>query len=787
MNLLNLYLLACGLLIPAGMISAKKAISDSDIQNASILNIKNDSSRFSVGKGDFLLDGKPFHIKAAELHYPRIPKDYWEHRIEMSKALGMNTICLYTFWNAHEPEPGKWDFEGQNDLRTFIELCQKHDMKVILRPGPYVCAEWEMGGLPWWLLNYEDIRLREDDPRFMSHVENFQKRVAEEVGDLMIDNGGPIIMVQVENEYGSYGTDPGYVAKIRDILRKYFGEKTTMFQCDWASNFENNGLPDLIWTMNFGTGTDIDSQFNRLKTLRPDSPLMCSEYWSGWFDKWGADHETRNADEMIAGLSEMTDKNISFSLYMTHGGTNWGHWAGANSPGYSPDVTSYDYDAPINEQGRPTEKFHLLREAMQKRSATPLSPIPDPIPVMKIGEFSVDSVAPLFGNLPVAIKDSVIRSMEAYGQGFGSILYRTILPANDAGELTVTEPHDYAQIFINGNRIGVLDRRLNETKIELPAVERGDTLDILVEATGRINFGRAIKDFKGITEKVSFTPFSGNAPVELSDWKVYLLPDSRDFYCNTRFVSVADAVRGADHRYPRGIYKGSFNLESNDDTYLDMSGFGKGLVYVNGHGIGRFWEIGPQQTLYLPGAWLRKGHNDILVFDVLGPESLTLRGLDAPVLDKVKSPTAGAQEISKTILSDKKKIGNADLEVKNGWQSCRFVPSSTKEVFIEFGTPLDEQPVAVAEMYLLDKTGKRISREPWRIIGISSEKISGNHTGDKLYDLQESTYWSATDPEISSLIQLDLGSDQEISGIELLPRAESGAPGGPSSVTIYIP
>lgn len=186
MNLLNLYLLACGLLIPAGMISAKKAISDSDIQNASIRNIKNDSSRFSVGKGDFLLDGKPFHIKAAELHYPRIPKDYWEHRIEMSKALGMNTICLYTFWNAHEPEPGKWDFEGQNDLRTFIELCQKHDMKVILRPGPYVCAEWEMGGLPWWLLNYEDIRLREDDPRFMSHVENFQKRVAEEVGDLMI-------------------------------------------------------------------------------------------------------------------------------------------------------------------------------------------------------------------------------------------------------------------------------------------------------------------------------------------------------------------------------------------------------------------------------------------------------------------------------------------------------------------------------------------------------------------------------------------------------------------------
>lgn len=311
-------------------------------------NVSQDThGKFEAGKGTFLLNGKPFVVKAAELHYPRIPQEYWEHRIKMSKALGMNTICLYTFWNAHEPKENQFDFTGQNNLREFIRLCQKNDMKVILRPGPYVCAEWEMGGLPWWLLKKKDIRLRENDPYFLERVDKFQKAVAAQVADLTIADGGPIIMVQVENEYGSYGEDKKYVSNIRDMLRKNFGDNVTLFQCDWSSNFEKNGLDDLIWTMNFGTGANIDDQFRRLKELRPESPLMCSEFWSGWFDKWGANHETRPAADMIAGIDEMLSKNISFSLYMTHGGTNWGHWAGANSPGYAPDVTSYDYDAQI--------------------------------------------------------------------------------------------------------------------------------------------------------------------------------------------------------------------------------------------------------------------------------------------------------------------------------------------------------------------------------------------------------------------------------------------------------
>jgi len=235
---------------------------------------------FVAGDKTFLLNGKPFVIKAAELHYPRIPRPYWEHRIRMCKALGMNTICLYVFWNIHEQQEGKFNFTGNNDVAAFCRLAQKHGLYVIVRPGPYVCAEWEMGGLPWWLLKKKDIRLRERDPYFMERVKVFEQQVGNQLAPLTIDKGGPIIMVQVENEYGSYGVDKEYVSQIRDIVRSSGFDKVALFQCDWASNFEKNGLDDLIWTMNFGTGANIDEQFKRLGELRPQSPKMCSEFWS---------------------------------------------------------------------------------------------------------------------------------------------------------------------------------------------------------------------------------------------------------------------------------------------------------------------------------------------------------------------------------------------------------------------------------------------------------------------------------------------------------------------------
>ena len=382
---------------------------------------------FEAGKGAFLLNGEPYVVKAAELHYPRIPRPYWDQRIKQTKALGMNTVCLYVFWNAHEPRPDEFDFTGQNDLAEFVRLCQANGMNVILRPGPYVCAEWEMGGLPWWLLRKKDIRLRESDPYFLERVDIFQKKVAEQLKGLTAPEGGPIIMVQVENEYGSYGEDKPYVATIRDMLRKNFGSDVQMFQCDWSSNFTLNGLDDLIWTMNFGTGADIDQQFAKLKELRPDSPLICSEFWSGWFDKWGANHETRPAADMIAGIDEMLSKGISFSLYMTHGGTNWGHWAGANSPGFAPDVTSYDYDAPISEAGHYTPKYDALRQTLAKYAPGKLPKAPKEVPVMAVPEFSLTEVAPLMANLPEPVSSEEVLTMEDLDMGCGSVLYRTPL------------------------------------------------------------------------------------------------------------------------------------------------------------------------------------------------------------------------------------------------------------------------------------------------------------------------------------------------------------------------
>lgn len=459
---------------------------------------------FEVGNKTFLLNGKPFIVKAAEVHYPRIPRPYWEQRIKMCKSLGMNTLCLYVFWNIHEQEEGKFDFTGNNDVAEFIRLAQKNGMYVIVRPGPYVCAEWEMGGLPWWLLKKKDIRLREQDPYFMERYRIFAKKLGEQIGNLTIDKGGPIMMVQVENEYGSYGEDKPYITEIRDIIRQSGFDKVTLFQCDWSSNFTKNGLDDLVWTMNFGTGANIDNEFKKLGELRPDAPKMCSEFWSGWFDKWGGNHETRGSHEMVSGLKEMLDKGISFSLYMTHGGTSWGHWAGANSPGFSPDVTSYDYDAPINEAGQVTPKYTELRNMLAQYSDKKLPTVPKEYPVINIPKIEFTEVAPLFENLPEAHHTMDIKAMEEFNQGWGSILYRTHTPAVATQSiLTVTEAHDYAQVFVNGKLIGSIDRRNHEKTVLLPPLKEGDRLDILVEAMGRINFGRAIKDFKGITDRKS--------------------------------------------------------------------------------------------------------------------------------------------------------------------------------------------------------------------------------------------------------------------------------------------
>lgn len=742
---------------------------------------------FAVGEKTFLFDGQPYVIKAAELHYPRIPRPYWEHRIKMCKALGMNTICMYVFWNIHEQNPDEFDFTGNKDIAEFVRLCQKNDLNVILRPGPYVCAEWEMGGLPWWLLKKEDIRLRENDPYFVERVEKFQTAIANELADLTVDKGGPIIMIQVENEYGAYGQDKEYISNIRDILRRNFGNDILMFQCDWNSNFEKNGLDDLLWTLNFGTGANIQNQFATLVKRRPDSPLMCSEFWSGWFDKWGARHETRNPEEMISGIDEMLSKGISFSLYMTHGGTNWGHWAGANSPGYAPDVTSYDYDAPISESGLVTPKYHALRSVLAKYDQAILkTKIPKPIPTIKIREFELKEYAPLFENLPVPKSDRDIHSMEYYNQGFGSILYQTELPAVDEeSTLLIEEPHDYVQIFIDGDLIGKLDRRKGENSIRIPANSQPATLDLLVEATGRINFGRAINDYKGITNKVtlSYTKHGNEYTCNLKNWRVYLIPDSLEFYNNLSY-------RAIDNCGQPGVYRGSFNVDRIGDTFLDFSNWGKGLVYVNGHAIGRIWSIGPQQTLYLPGCWLKKGNNNIVILDIEGPEKCVVSGKQNPIIDHLQSPRTSSVHKTKLNLTDEKCLVSGKFSNGNGWKTISFDNSSKgRYLCLEILDTYDDISVAsIAEIYALDNRGNRISRENWKIDYVNSENlVTGNHSADKIFDLQESTYWeSASENDTPHYVVIDLGDEYELSGFQYLPRMEANAPGAIRNFRIFL-
>ena len=752
---------------------------------------------FTVGDKTFLLNGEPFIVKAAEVHYPRIPRPYWEHRIQMCKALGMNAVCIYIFWNIHEQQEGVFDFTGNNDVAEFCRLAQKNGMYVIVRPGPYVCAEWEMGGLPWWLLKKKDIRLRERDPYFMERVKIFEEKVGEQLKPLTIQNGGPIIMIQVENEYGSYGEDKPYVSEIRDCLRGIYGKELELFQCDWSSNFEKNGLDDLTWTMNFGTGANIDQQFRRLGELRPNAPKMCSEFWSGWFDKWGARHETRPAKDMVEGMDEMLSKGISFSLYMTHGGTSFGHWAGANSPGFAPDVTSYDYDAPINEYGQATPKFWELRKMMEKYNDGKKMPaVPKaPMPIITVPKFELKEFAPFNRNHHL-IPSVNPKTFEEMDLGWGMTYYVTALPEVPVQSTLTLEAHDYAQVFIDDVYIGKIDRVKNEKSLSLPPVKKGQKLAILVEAMGRINFGRAIKDFKGIVGDVVINAeadeYGNEAAWTLKKWT--MTPISDDYNkavkaFDANMIPLSDGF--AKRENGRGYYRGYFNLKKVGDTFLNFETWGKGQVYVNGHAMGRIWSIGPQQTLYVPGCWLKKGKNEIIVLDIVGPKEAVVWGQAEPELNKLQLEKSNKHNNigDKPDLNSATPVATGAFKAGNGWQTIKFDGQKKgRYLAIEcLSTQKDGDRVAIAELYLQGANGQRLSREPWTAKYANSEEENGNHTLDKVFDLQESTYWQTErGQQAPHLMVIDLGSVQTVTALEYLPRAEQGAPGSVKNFRVFL-
>ena len=596
------------------------------------------TARFAIQGGRFLLDGRPFVIRSGEMHYPRIPRAAWRERLRMARAMGLNTVTTYAFWSQHEPEPGQWDFSGNRDLRAFIRTAQEEGLQVILRPGPYVCAEVDFGGFPAWLLRTPGLRVRSLDPRFMAASARFLQRLGDEIGDLQSSRGGPILMLQVENEYGSFGQDRDYMQAMLAQMRGA-GFDAPLFTSDGGSEslFEGGTLPGIAAVVNFGGGlADAQASLRALRAWRPEGPAMVGEYWAGWFDHWGERHHRSDAQANADTVDWLLREGVSFNLYMFHGGTSFGWLAGANysaSEPYQPDTTSYDYDAALDEAGRPTPKFHALR-AVIARHLSPGERLPalPPAPVVRaLPTFALQPVGTLVAVLDRLAKPQAsrrVRPMEAFGQNHGYILYRKQLDAPARGKLVLSELRDHAVVMADGRVIGTLDRRLgqNALALDLPA---GTRLDLLVEAMGRIGFGaRLVDEHKGITRSVRLND------QELLDWQVYTLPMT-----GLERLGPTDAAARAAPQGP-GFWRGTLQLAQPADSFLDTRGWGKGQVWVNGQHLGRFWNIGPQQSLYLPASWLRAGANEVLVFSTQPPTGAapTLQGLAEPLYETPDRP-----------------------------------------------------------------------------------------------------------------------------------------------------
>ena len=398
----------------------------------------------------FLLDGKPFQIIAGDMHYTRVPRPYWRDRMRKMKAMGLNTLTTYVFWNLHEPKPGQFDFTGNLDIAAYVRTAQEEGLWVIVRPGPYVCTEWEFGGFPAWLLATPDMKVRSADPRFLKSAANYMRQVGRQLAPLQITRGGPVIMVQVENEYGSFGDDKVYLDAVRRMIVEA-GFDVTLFTSDGDDKKLAAGtLPDVLAVINFGAKASPEQKFAVFEKFRRDVPRMCGEFWVGWFDSWGDKHETVPARNAAEGLDWMLSRGISVSIYMFHGGSTFGFMNGANQyQSYKPIISGYDYDSPLDEAGRPTEKFFALRDVIRKYlpAGTALPELPAPLPLIEVPRFELKESASLFSALGHAVKSERPQPMEALGQNYGFILYRKRLNRAGSGKLEVTEARDYAVVY----------------------------------------------------------------------------------------------------------------------------------------------------------------------------------------------------------------------------------------------------------------------------------------------------------------------------------------------------
>ncbi|PQP83904.1 beta-galactosidase [Paenibacillus sp. PCH8] len=566
----------------------------------------------------FLLDEEPFQILSGAIHYFRVVPEYWEDRLLKLKACGFNTVETYVPWNVHEPQPGQYRFEGMADLERFIRIAGNAGLYVIVRPSPYICAEWEFGGLPSWLLADNDIRLRCNDATFLANVDRYYDVLLPRLQPLLSTHGGPIIAMQIENEYGSFGNDASYLQYLRNgMVRR--GMDVLLFTSDGPTDhmLQAGSVPGHLATVNFGSGTQ--GAFAKLREYQADEPLMCMEYWNGWFDHWGESHHTREASDVARVLEEMLRVGASVNFYMFHGGTNFGFYNGANcqqKDQYEPTITSYDYDSLLSESGEPTAKFHAVRNLIAWYSNRDLGELvlPDPKETIAYGRVELKQCAVLLAQvdqLSVPVQRTNLEPMEKLGQDYGFILYQTrISGPRERQELVVQEVRDRALVFVNGQFQGVLERGNTALSVSFEVPPEGADIAILVENMGRINYGPYLKDPKGITEGVR------HGFQFLFDWTIHCLPmtDLSGLHFREQLAE-ADGEAEIKGEEP-AFYRGSFQLTDVRDTFLRLDSWTKGFVYVNGFNLGRYWNKGPQKTLYVPAPLLREGENEIIVFEL---------------------------------------------------------------------------------------------------------------------------------------------------------------------------
>lgn len=561
--------------------------------------MNNKQQNLEVREGQFYLGEKPFQLLSGAIHYFRVVPEYWRDRLEKLKACGFNTVETYIAWNVQEPKQGQFTFEGIADFEQFIQIAEELGLYVIVRPGPFICAEWEMGGFPAWLLTIDNIQLRKFNTAYLEQVDRYFDAVIPRLVPHLTTHGGNIIAVQVENEYGGFGAkDQKYLSYLKEGLTRR-GIDVLLFTSDgtWGSCLEDGRLEDVLMTANFGSRQQ--EAFEKLQKLQPNAPLVCMEFWDGWFDQWGKAHHTREADSVMEEFEAIVRRGAGINMYMFHGGTNFGFMNGSNcNPVFEPTITSYDYGAPLNEYGEVTELYQKLRSFLAAYQNQKPAPLPLPVKTAAYGAVTFTRSASIFEKeefFDDKITASQPVSMEDAGQNYGYILY-TAQTNGICGKLSIGEPRDRAMVFVDGIYAGLLERdgQMDEILIQ------GNKLQIFVENMGHVNYGPRIYDKKGLVGPV----YIGEQ--EIAGFTIQPL----SFQERESF----DLPLHKEHQSP-AVYQGTFQVQEKHDTFLALETFTRGVAFINGFPLGRYDKRGPQKTLYVPGPILKEGENVLTVFD----------------------------------------------------------------------------------------------------------------------------------------------------------------------------